>query len=104
MAFKVRTQPKISTITALIIDISGAHLSNLSNRENNLRLWTIAKPIKVSTMANPRLKESIIANPKKILLIEIASNRMAIASGQGTIPPLNPKLRSVLKFTSLSDK
>ena len=59
----------------------------------------MAIPIAISTRARPMLKEMINRMPNGTRLTATATNRMAIASGQGTMPPLMPNVSSDLNVT-----
>ena len=78
-------------MTALTTGRAGANLLKASIFWNRRLLCTIANPMTINTTASPRLKATISESPRSRRLMATATNRMAIASGQGTSPPLTPR-------------
>ena len=82
------TTPAPKTITALNTGITTAARLNQRNRSKSFLPCTINKPTAIKITARPRLKARIRLSPKTTLFMVAATRRMAIASGQGTRPPL----------------
>ncbi len=61
-------------------------------RFNKFFAVTIKIPIPINTVARPTLKNRINTIPNKIRCKATAPKRTKIAAGQGSIPPVTPKI------------
>ena len=81
-----------TTITELTSGMMKETLSNQRKRWNRRLLSTTRMPMPIKTVASPRLNIAIREIPNGMRLMDSATSRMAMASGQGTRPPLIPSV------------
>jgi stage V sporulation protein SpoVS len=82
----------------------GARRSNLPPSGTyliSLPAWTIKMPIRVRTLARPRLKTTMSRRPKPIRCKAIAPNMTTSAEGQGSNPPETPSASKLRQVTGL---
>ena len=98
-ALSVRPIPKPETTSALTTGAYVPKRASQSEREMRRTPCTMAMPMPINTAAKPRLNETISSMPNGTRFRATATNRMAMASGQGTSPPLTPRATRDFKVT-----